>query len=831
MAYGLIYQSSFDALKTGTPQSYMVKILKKNYTGGAKNITLSGNPVEHQWQTDDPRAAVRGSNLIVRIINDGSLPLSSFYSNEDDTFLCQLYWGDQNLFVGYLVQDDSSEIQIDPRHEIQLSFTDNLGLLKDVPLSQAAKILGPATSYNKSVQFGGNHLIRVYVSPMTISVGDTMKIENSIVADGIYTVTNVVDPGVGSPIQVTVLEFVTAFAGVQPALITVITPIDLSLRYTIKTFLSICLLSTNLQLKTRSWVNLHAQGTPTNFNQFDLYLNAEVFDGKSCYDVLTIILSRFEAVLFQDYGTWVIIRPDELRYFNNQPLFTLYADDFHRLPQGGGIKIFNYGNGSDIETGLLKSIFRPYKFVKKTFNYKTSKDLPRNGNLTTFGEIVSTITGTLTGSQLVDLGGTAAASQYVTAVYTVTYYDWIFWSDGDIAPFPNRRIRVVTDSSGQEVFRVGYLVNPSGDQVRVAKSETMEISIGDQVEWSFDIRTRESHTGILAYNGAGLYLDDGSTVYTLKADGIWNGLAPSKAGIIDIQFSGNTNTWRSYTIKSQPSLYAGLMRMYLDDDFNGFSPQEAQFKNIKITITPAVTELSRITGQSHKSEQSITINNSVDDEIFIDDSPRNAILGTIYLGSFTGVLQDRSNFWNRSGRSESRRLGDITTFEELFWRRIPRSKYEGTLLGLVQEFIYNYSGNIQFLFQFGENTMVFSSAQVVNFPVGAQIVITGTSLNDGTYTILTGTQNSTSVAITVVESVTNEGPLAASASITILQHLSLMTIIKNQLEANKSFNFGMLTIKYKDNQANGTIWEQWNNPEADSALVRFYEFKYLFERQ
>src|SRR6185312_12526980 len=132
--YQIKYQCEFDSLK-GEP--YTVQRRQKNYTGGITSVTGGATPVLHDWQTDDPKAPVKGSSLTVSLINNGTLPLESFYSIDDDEFKVILLWGTQILFVGSLVQDDCSEIMADYTHEIQLSANDNLGLLKDLTLDKA----------------------------------------------------------------------------------------------------------------------------------------------------------------------------------------------------------------------------------------------------------------------------------------------------------------------------------------------------------------------------------------------------------------------------------------------------------------------------------------------------------------------------------------------------------------------------------------------------------------------------------------------------------------------------------------------------------------------
>ena len=114
--YQLKYQCSFDPLKDAS-DTYTLQILQKNYTGGVTNVTGGATPVIQEWQTDDPKAPVKGSSLSITLINDGSIPLNSFLSIDADDFKVIFSYGNQVLFVGFLVQDDCLEDLVDYTHD------------------------------------------------------------------------------------------------------------------------------------------------------------------------------------------------------------------------------------------------------------------------------------------------------------------------------------------------------------------------------------------------------------------------------------------------------------------------------------------------------------------------------------------------------------------------------------------------------------------------------------------------------------------------------------------------------------------------------------------
>lgn len=67
----------------------------------------------------------------------------------------------------------------------------------------------------------------------------------------------------------------------------------------------------------------------------------------------------------------------------------------------------------------------------------------------------------------------------------------------------------------------------------------------------------------------------------------------------------------------------------------------------------------------------------------MDDSPRNSIAGALFKDSITNLLYDRAKVWYLTNGADERRLGDLTTYENLYWRRIVRSILEGTFYGLI----------------------------------------------------------------------------------------------------------------------------------------------------
>jgi len=107
--YGLIYKGEFDSIPmlSEPSKTYKVEIYKKYYNGEVSSLTLSANPVVHTFLEDDPKPAIKGSELELTIVNlNGEIKLKDFYSENDDEYKIQLVSNDYLLFEGYLVQDE-----------------------------------------------------------------------------------------------------------------------------------------------------------------------------------------------------------------------------------------------------------------------------------------------------------------------------------------------------------------------------------------------------------------------------------------------------------------------------------------------------------------------------------------------------------------------------------------------------------------------------------------------------------------------------------------------------------------------------------------------------
>lgn len=800
--YALKYLCTFDPIGpvSATPV-YRTEIFQKDYDGEASNIIGSAIPVLHKWETDDPKAPIKGSSLSMSFINDGLLPLISFYSNEDDGFKVRHYYNNQLLFEGFLVQDDCSEVLLDFAHEINLSANDNLGLLKDAGLDQSNVFIPKSTYPATSIAADKDTGTIILPGTVVAEIGNQLIITGGTPIDGVYLVTGVT-PGmptanitVTAPLPANYIGTATLNFGARPSLLN---------KTTLLSIIQMCLSVTNLQLSTYIYSNIFSVSQVTEKVAFGANPSGNIIvptipasrfrvgdiltisgslsnDGAytitaidpdsyiavltvaetvstleldtqnvsvsytahtwcfytlidpqtllkddinyyDCYTVLTKILDRFNMSLFQANGVWNIVRWDELRKSSN--LINAFAFDYNFTPLPnatlGAPMTTGPGENTKPGTGLIQKAVRPFLYDKETFNYKQPPQLLRNFNLLTLGSLLNTYT---TGSGL---------TLKTIREYTATWWDASTRLDAGSGDY---FIRVTDDYLGNEIERLLVVKHD-------VKSYHIEANIGDAFQYSFAVKTQDNQPGNINLVMI-VELTDGTTTKYLHEDTGWE----SGIGYVyNIPSGENSNEWHNVQIDSTqfPVPFDGYLYFYLRiADLSG-TINETYYRDIRLNYIWLINESTKVIGHTHKDSQSAVIKLNEDIEIFTDSSPRNTIAGTLFLPEFNGVLQQKTALWELFDVT-NKRLGEITTTEQLFWRRVQRTILEGTMYGLV-------------------NTV----------------------------------------------------------------HLSLINVFHYNQLPGFNFVFGMPEIDYKNDKVTGTFWEIWQDGETDADLSDFYEYKYLY---
>lgn len=680
VGYGLYLTSTFQNVSGGTSpfgSYYIVEIEKKNYSGPVKSATTTYTKL--RCDTDDPIAPIKGQSFEFNLLNEGTLPLESFLSVEDDEYRVRFVYSKvsglnvrtrNELFVGFLVQDDCSEEMIDVRHEIKLSANDNLGIIKDVAFDKAPGSYSVVFTASAEVSSVAPHQIGVEM-PFggNLLVGDKLAVTGTAI-DGEYTVENILlTPSIA---VLTVTEVV--------ATMTVVTGTLGIKRFTYgkKSLLNIirtCLSATGLPLVLNVFSNIK-ETTQNSLKSFleQTLVEAETFmkngiDFEDCYSVLTKILTPEKLCLHQSKGAWVLVRWYELKYYANAIPGFVYDKDSVLT----GTSTLNDGFTAGLnqttfpETGLIKRIFRPYKYFKETFNYKQPAQLLKNFDLQQVGILLRQYT-----------SGTAGVDLHKISEYAMPWWEYsnTFPTSSGSLGAAEYFIRVVKDEFNNELER-DAVVKRNG-----IRSYKIEANKGDRIKFSFQFKMSQTYAGpsnVVFY----VQLTDGTlTKYIKGASDVTKNTWDNTVGYVYKIASGdNANQWHSVQIDSDVIPFDGLLRVYLREIIA--VPNETSYKDIRFEYISYINQSVKIIGHTHTYTLPPNIKQNLEEEIYIDNSPKNSIAGTLFLDTLTGVLQTKANRWKRGHLTENKNLGEIITTETEQWRQTFRKILEGTLYGII----------------------------------------------------------------------------------------------------------------------------------------------------
>jgi len=669
---GLKYTSSFDSIRTES--TYIVNIYQESYDSTPIPFILAATPVVQEWQEDDPLAPIKGSTLTINLTTSGGLELLDFYSDNDNEYLVRLIGDDVTgtntvLFEGYILQDDCSEVQVDFVHTITLTASDNLGTIKDITLGKAAELFGDTiTLTDVPIAFlpSENYLV-IDTPTWVVQPGQTFTIDGTpfTMVTNLGEIDTVYD---GWCIQI-VQEITTFVVGSYDIGYKEVESLDGYIP--LITFIKLCLRSTYLNLP----LSFYGHITPTDGEIFvdtgetrmleDVTLLGNTFLKNnmymSCYDVLEIIMKRFNMTCFQSINSWWIVRtPDMfLDYQQGETVINYYKYEettFTYLDKFTINKSFIITTNGYVETGLLKSIIRPYRRTLETFNYVIPESLLCNSQFTDLGPLRQVTTG----------GG-----------FTNREYDLPCWYNYDGgSPYPDRFIRVVYDADDQEVDRYAIVTGANFDDSKSVQSNNIELKQNDIINFTFQFRTDVSQPGNVNCI-FDIRISDGTTTYYLNNDGTWDA---STGWTFNVPSGDNTNVWHNVQMKSKQIPFNCVMNVFLAEVTSSSSDQ-TWYKDLKLDVTNEIAGQPQINGHTHTATQTKTLNNVNDVEIFIDNSFGSSISGTLFLTSQTGILQDKCTTWKFGVPDEIfDNLGQLVTQTYMFQRYIPRTKYNGNLL-------------------------------------------------------------------------------------------------------------------------------------------------------
>jgi hypothetical protein len=719
--YGLYGIGEFDSIGFDQNARYEFKIYKKNYRQLSQYTFLCGkDPAVLKYLSDDP-FGVKGSELDLTLINlDGLTPLSMFYAEEDDTFKIEfrvIYTTpdpdnpfqdlsiDQLLFTGFMIPEDSNEIMSDIGHEINLSFTDNLGTLKNIKFDEAAKFSPTSAAglrlatVNASLSSEAGNLgnrLTLFSGINTGSpvVGDYVVLNDSPSGDVAYTIIKITTSG--STKTLFVREPVLGFASTSGVKLAYVAGTDPYNRIKLADAVRICLHATNQNLDVDyagQLIVISGLGTTDWLNE--VYVDGRTFQADannfmSCYDVLQKLCERFQMSVFMANGKWHLIRWHELRYSDNTIEGRKYNSYLVSQSTGNITNEKTFSAGS-IEEGLEQSIERPYNFFTEKFDYKADSNLLYNADLQILGPKLQQYT-------IVESGITYVIKEYESPGFTLNP-----GFAGQYLVFIRLYARQDTGEETERILVIQKIGNQS-DNAEVVISDLIEINAGDELKLSFSYRTVQSQTNQTNRFGFRMAINNTLNDFVYLTNLTQTVLDQNKYVFlpypqitgIAVNFFGdqiasgqNSQSWRDVSLNTFATPIAGGFFFDLSFlDQNTFQPTgETWYKNMRVEAVVNTAGQNVINGQEHKGFVNRIVKNNEVKEISVDDTQKNSIYGTLFLNAFQNLIQVRSLNWQTGYTGPGTyKLGEITTKQQMDWKYSQRLKFEGTLLGCVKKF-------------------------------------------------------------------------------------------------------------------------------------------------
>lgn len=718
-SYGLYAQGSFDSLPSGQTISYAFRIYRKAYKGAVKSTLCGQDAIILRYLADQPNPPIKGSEIELNLINfENTMPLSNFYSEEDDTYKIQVdstylipdvinpgffISETKRIFEGFLVQEDCEEELTDFSHNIRLVFTDNLGILKDISFNDANKVSAPlATDLRQDIMavaiIEANYPTglgwRLYVSKTTGSpqVGDFVTVQRAGAANGTYEILKIQAAPATTGYWLYIKENPPGVVLTSTsALVTYITPSDISWRISIADCVRICLMATNIPLEIYYMGNLLPVLEATVYPRFmeNTYIDARTFlqdsNWDSCYTVLEKIGEKFGLTICQADGVWMIIRWHELRYYNNGLIAYKYDQYMTYFgSQSPYTKEVSIGAGEDVEAGAKEILIRPYQNYTEKLQYTQIPNALYNGNMMELGAFVRRRSFNTDGQD------------YYAYEYEALNYELM----PGLANTYEVHIHVIKkQGTEEEVERFLRIQQVSGTPVverKVIRTNPIEVNKGDRLKISW--QHQSWNTG-----GANIYtflqVEKGTSasdkyfVNGVKNDDDLNGwkdlpsfstISPNLSPPARPSSSFSTaflpessivpRDLNTITVETQAIPFDGIFYMYLG--CNSISnPALQDFKGLSVEITTMAADLNRL-GHENKAFISKAVKNKLSQDIYMDNTLKNFYKGTLFMDAFINQIQIKALEWQDGQTLGKYTLGYITTRQEELWRDKIRSKVE-----------------------------------------------------------------------------------------------------------------------------------------------------------
>ncbi len=596
--------------------------------------------------SEDKFTPVIGKQATIRFLTDSAQgqDAGTFADSSDNRWRVEALAADDPIFVGFLMLSDIQQPFLPDPQVVELTASDHLGVLKDVPLTDDDNELlsgkfkiGQIIAYclkktglslplrvvnnlrhgsgtfSIEVQFigGDNDLVVANSNAYLFYAGQEITISGSASNNGTFKVQ-----GVGTGI--------VTLVGIAGTLV------------------------------TEGPVTVTFNDTSEGHFYDKIYLDIKTFEksiseSEDCRTVLEKILGE-DSKLFQWKGFWTILRLDEVTN-NSMYMFPFDADGNLGVDWEEINPIRNIGASANVchaNAGTIFRMDRPHKFVKETFRYESPKEIVCNIDFSR-GDVISSpdlSAATGTGTYQIDCWTVRRISGSVTSTAHITR-KFIYGVE-------NERYLTITPKTGGVATPWDF-----------AESQPIEVLAGDKADVSVDYKHDSNHgSGGTTIFPMKIYLkgDDGNWYYwwhstsTNLEDFTWTNAGTSEVErLIPVVYDASAvdeSQWRSLSVNLHALPVAGKLYIGLIQGFqnNNGDNQNFNFQGLNIDYHPYINGSYQLfTGHYNKVSRSdngyIT---SRDNQVFIGDSPRKEFKGAMFFVDSGGLFNLTARFYDAS---------------------------------------------------------------------------------------------------------------------------------------------------------------------------------------
>lgn len=426
------------------------------------------------------------------------------------------------------------------------------------------------------------------------------------------------------------------------------------------------------------------------FNQTGLHARSLLKDPVTfydCYTCLQHILGEYFCI-YQWYGIWVIVRIGELQENVGAKIWWTEYNSTGTIVDANQ----NLENpcfiGRDrlihpVEISQFISSNFAIKSSRYTYNYSVWPELPTNNKF----ERGTQVGGSSGPVYEQDQNGDD------TAVQIGTFLDY-FIDDWDFGTFPvgptaisnlpslSPKIdfpawkRVTTNIYGTEINREIY-IEKTTTQTQVLQSSAIPVYAGDRLSISFDYKLGFNYNNQLTIAAVQVYIkpnSGGAPYWWRDGAGIPNrwrrNAAAAEAIFVDyIDSSDKTKVYKSISLDSQPIPADGIAYIQLCGVFDGNYPNHTIFRNFSFTYIPFIAGgYLQVKGDYAQTSQNANFQDTIDEEVFISDSPKKVFQGALYRANLVDLTTPT---WHRYSINEQRHfkeLGELSRFNNNYRR-------------------------------------------------------------------------------------------------------------------------------------------------------------------